>query len=113
MPRPACSGPSRLLLLEKPRENSVSPTDASSHESLAVVWLEYQHQSTAGEPATTARCESWGEAMYAYNAEDSRSGDRSHSRGSGEPQNPQKVASVIVPDYSLGAHVAALGLVRR
>jgi glucose/arabinose dehydrogenase len=26
------------------------------------------------------------------------------------PQDPQKVASAIVPDYSLGSHVAALGL---
>ncbi|MCK9540183.1 PQQ-dependent sugar dehydrogenase [Dokdonella sp.] len=26
------------------------------------------------------------------------------------PQNPEKVASAITPDYSLGAHVAALGL---
>jgi glucose/arabinose dehydrogenase len=26
------------------------------------------------------------------------------------PQNPQKVASAIAPDYSLGSHVAALGL---
>jgi glucose/arabinose dehydrogenase len=26
------------------------------------------------------------------------------------PQDPQKVASAIVPDYGLGAHVAALGL---
>lgn len=26
------------------------------------------------------------------------------------PQNPQKVASTIVPDYALGSHVAALGL---
>jgi glucose/arabinose dehydrogenase len=26
------------------------------------------------------------------------------------PQNPRKVASTIVPDYSLGSHVAALGL---
>ncbi len=26
------------------------------------------------------------------------------------PQNPQKVASAIVPDYSLGSHVAALGV---
>jgi glucose/arabinose dehydrogenase len=27
-----------------------------------------------------------------------------------EPQNPEKVASAIVPDYSLGSHVAALGV---
>ena len=27
-----------------------------------------------------------------------------------QPQNPDKVAEAIVPDYSLGAHVAALGL---
>ena len=27
-----------------------------------------------------------------------------------QPQNPQKVASAIAPDYALGAHVAALGL---
>jgi glucose/arabinose dehydrogenase len=27
-----------------------------------------------------------------------------------QPQDPQKVASAILPDYSLGAHVAALGL---
>ena len=27
-----------------------------------------------------------------------------------QPQDPQKVASAIVPDYSLGSHVAALGL---
>jgi glucose/arabinose dehydrogenase len=27
-----------------------------------------------------------------------------------QPQNPEKVAEAIVPDYSLGAHVAALGL---
>lgn len=26
------------------------------------------------------------------------------------PQNPEKVASAIVPDYSLGSHVAALGV---
>jgi glucose/arabinose dehydrogenase len=26
------------------------------------------------------------------------------------PQNPQKVASALIPDYSLGSHVAALGL---
>jgi glucose/arabinose dehydrogenase len=26
------------------------------------------------------------------------------------PQNPDKVASAIVPDYGLGSHVAALGL---
>ncbi|MGH8145630.1 MAG: PQQ-dependent sugar dehydrogenase [Rhodanobacteraceae bacterium] len=27
-----------------------------------------------------------------------------------QPQNPEKVASAIVPDYSLGSHVAALGV---
>jgi len=27
-----------------------------------------------------------------------------------QPQDPQKVASAIRPDYSLGSHVAALGL---
>ena len=27
-----------------------------------------------------------------------------------QPQNPEKVASAIVPDYALGAHVAALGV---
>ncbi|RYF59160.1 MAG: sorbosone dehydrogenase family protein, partial [Comamonadaceae bacterium] len=27
-----------------------------------------------------------------------------------QPQNPEKVASALTPDYSLGAHVAALGV---
>lgn len=33
-----------------------------------------------------------------------------HVDGRVRPQDPQKVASAIVPDYSLGSHVAALGL---